>query len=370
MIERDRELRARGGNNESTGVSNIWESIKFTTIGKSPQIYDSLLNDARNLATEKDFNYTTIYTSWGYQGWKPFGNARRKRNIQSVILAEGITDDMIADISEFLCKRDWYQLRGIPYRRGYLLYGKPGSGKSSFVQALAGHMGYDICIMSLAQPGLTDDHLAISLINIPEKSIILFEDIDCLFSNREELKNGRKNFDGEKRNSNGNNYLTFSGFLNAMDGVSAGEERLVFMTTNFIEKLDGALMRPGRIDVIQYFGDANEYQIRQMLYKFYPEILDILNGDDHTLDELKIKIDTFVNTFCESSSPISMAELQEYFLLHKHSMNDAFDDAGVFVDSLLNNPRNQRQYKQKLPVNNSDSTLFEMNEEKLDENTD
>merc|ERR550525_1013560 len=83
-----------------------------------------------------------------------------------------------------MTSKQWYYDRGIPYRRGYLLYGEPGSGKSSFVTAIAGHIGYDICVMSLAQPGLTDDHLALSLINVPEKSILLFEDVDCLFANR------------------------------------------------------------------------------------------------------------------------------------------------------------------------------------------
>ena len=191
MVERDRELRARGGDGDGqsgTG-SNVWESIKFTTIGRDPAIFEDIMNEAQILATNKDLDYTTIYTSWGHQGWKPFGNPRRKRDINSVILDEGITDHITNDIYEFLVRKQWYFERGIPYRRGYLLYGEPGSGKSSFVTAIAGHIGYDICVMSLAQPGLTDDHLAISMINVPEKSLILFEDIDCLFYDRTQQNN-------------------------------------------------------------------------------------------------------------------------------------------------------------------------------------
>jgi chaperone BCS1 len=71
----------------------------------------------------------------------------------------------------------WYTDRGIPYRRGYLLHGTPGSGKSSFIFALAGHIGYNICTMNLNDRGLTDDRLAHAMVNVPPPSIVLLEDI-------------------------------------------------------------------------------------------------------------------------------------------------------------------------------------------------
>jgi mitochondrial chaperone BCS1 len=73
---------------------------------------------------------------------------------------------------------------GIPYRRGYLLYGPPGSGKSSFIQAIAGELNYDICILNLSERGLGDDRLFHLLSNIPERSIVLIEDIDAAFNRR------------------------------------------------------------------------------------------------------------------------------------------------------------------------------------------
>lgn len=143
MIERDRELRARGG--EQGG--NVWETIKFTSVGRDPSIYESLMNEAKMLGTMKDHDYTTIFSSWGHQGWKPFGNPRKKRDINSVILDKGISNNVIDDLYEFMVSREWYHARGIPYRRGYLLYGEPGSGKSSFVTALAGHIGLYECFV-------------------------------------------------------------------------------------------------------------------------------------------------------------------------------------------------------------------------------
>ena len=75
-------------------------------------------------------------------------------------------------------------LLGIPYRRGYLLHGPPGSGKSSFIQALAGSLSYDICLLNLSERGLADDKLIHLLSNTPERSIVLIEDIDAAFNKR------------------------------------------------------------------------------------------------------------------------------------------------------------------------------------------
>ena len=73
---------------------------------------------------------------------------------------------------------------GIPYRRGYLLHGPPGSGKSSFIQALAGSFNYDICLLNLSERGLGDDKLNHLLSNVPSQSFVLIEDVDSAFNKR------------------------------------------------------------------------------------------------------------------------------------------------------------------------------------------
>lgn len=148
---------------------------------------------------------------------------------------------------------------GIPYRRGYLLHGSPGSGKSSFITALAGSFSLNICILNLSERGLTDDKLNHLMTNLPERSILLLEDIDSAFNLRKQV--------GENEGFNSN--VTFSGLLNSLDGVASGEKRIVFMTTNFVERLDEALIRPGRVDLIAELGDAEESQVRELLLKFY-----------------------------------------------------------------------------------------------------
>jgi len=300
FVERDRDTTAR-----DLQSGEPWESIKFTTVGTQADVFQELMQDARTLAQQRDEEHTVIYTSWGHHGWKPFGPPRQRRPLNSVILDKGVSEAVVHDVEEFLRSAEWYRSRGIPYRRGYLLHGPPGSGKSSFVAALAGHIGYDICVLNMNQSGITDDHIALSLSTIPEKSLVLLEDIDAAFHDRKPTREI--------------NHITFSGFLNALDGVSAGEERMVFMTTNHYDHLDAALVRPGRVDMIQLLEAASYHQIYYMFLAFYP-------GEEEK-----------ARSFAESVSgrDISMAELQGYFMIHKHSVADAFDDAQLFAQHVV-----------------------------------
>lgn len=111
---------------------------------------------------------------------------------------------MLEDLKEFIDSEEWYKKMGVPYRRSYLLYGPPGTGKSSFTQALAGHMKHSICFINVSD-NMTDYTFNSLLNNAPKKSVILLEDVDAMFE-------GRKNKEHANR-------LTYSGFLNALDGV-------------------------------------------------------------------------------------------------------------------------------------------------------
>ena len=87
---------------------------------------------ARLMAVEKHEGKTIMYTPIGAE-WRQFGYPRQRRPISSVILDKGISERILSDVQEFIDFPQWYRERGIPYRRGYLLYGPPGCGKSSFM---------------------------------------------------------------------------------------------------------------------------------------------------------------------------------------------------------------------------------------------
>lgn len=274
-----------------------WESVKLTAFGRSNSTFTAFLAEAQANAEAKQELTTTVYTNWGTE-WRPFGAPRRRRPLHSVVLDDGVAEHVVSDVREFVDSSKWYIDRGIPYRRGYLMHGPPGCGKSSFVAALAGELGYDICILNLSDAGLTDDRLSHALSTMPPMSIVLLEDVDAAFVKRDA---------SQQRAS----HVTFSGLLNALDGVAAGEERILFMTTNHLERLDPALIRPGRVDVIHEIGHASASQCRRMFLKFFPA------------EEQLAK--RFAAT--AGSAELSMALLQSFFMLYRHSAEGACQGA-------------------------------------------
>ncbi|KAJ5950308.1 uncharacterized protein N7479_008721 [Penicillium vulpinum] len=310
FVNRMRESKSR-----DIQTGKPWETITLTTLYSQRHIFEDLFTEAHAYAAKSHEGKTTIYNSWGTE-WKPFGNPRRKRPLESVVLHEGVKERIVADVEDFISSSSWYHDRGIPYRRGYLLYGPPGTGKSSFIQALAGELNYDIAILNLSERGLTDDRLNHLLTIVPNRTLVLLEDVDAAFSNRREQSDA----DGY-RGAN----VTFSGLLNALDGVASAEERIIFLTTNHVERLDEALVRPGRVDMTVRLGEVTRYQVGCLWDRFYEDIdtdgvyrklfLDRLQELGLIEDESGTKPDRSINT--------SAAALQGLFLYNKGNMEGA-----------------------------------------------
>ncbi|KAL0946669.1 hypothetical protein HGRIS_012858 [Hohenbuehelia grisea] len=294
QVKRERETRST---QLMSGVP--WETVTLTTLSRDRSLFPRLLSEARDLAMRGQEGKLVIHTAWGIE-WKPFGQPRRKRPLHSVVLHPGVADKVEQDVTRFLERRQWYADRGIPYRRGYLLHGPPGSGKTSFIQALAGSLSYDICLLNLSERGLTDDKLNHLLSNAPERSFILIEDVDAAFNKRVQTSE-----DGYQSS------VTFSGFLNALDGVASGEERIIFMTTNHVERLDPALIRPGRVDLRQLVNDASPLQARTLFTRFYGEES---QEASEGLNRLANELEDIVAEESGKGRQISMAALQGLFI--------------------------------------------------------
>ncbi|ERF76228.1 hypothetical protein EPUS_04305 [Endocarpon pusillum Z07020] len=318
FVNRVREEKSR---DYKTGEP--WETVTLTTLYSHRHVFESMFKEAHDIAARSQEGKTVIYHSRGIE-WKPFGNPRRKRPLESVVLDAGVKETIVADVKEFQSSSKWYYDRGIPYRRGYLLHGPPGTGKSSFIQALAGELDYDIAILNLSERGLTDDRLNHLLTIIPPRTLVLLEDVDVAFANRR-VQSDPDGYRGAT--------VTFSGLLNALDGVASAEERIIFLTTNYVERLDGALVRPGRVDMTVRLGEATRYQVEHLWDRFY-------GGDG---DSVKFK-----GLFCErlqelrllesEEHPIpkystSTAALQGIFLYNKSNMQGAISMAGLLVQS-------------------------------------
>lgn len=296
-----------------------FEFITLSTYKWNRALLYDLLTEAKESQREHDAKKTAFYfISCG--DWNPFGQPKRRRFLDSVITAGRLKESLLRDVREFLDSEEWYMERGIPYRRGYLLHGAPGTGKSSLIRAIAGEIGYDICVLSLSCQDLTDDELNRLMNSTPEKSLILLEDVDAAFQTREAVTEGETGIEGGGPLSHvafggtGVSKVTFRGLLNALDGVASTEGRIIFVTTNHIDKLDPALTRPGRVDLRVHVDYPTTGQILRMFERFYPKAKEDLG-------------DTFLHILMGMDKKISMAAIQGLFLLFKRDPEEAIQHA-------------------------------------------
>lgn len=174
--------------------------------------------------------------------------------------------EIMDDLETFSKSKDYYAKIGKAWKRGYLLYGPPGTGKSSMIAAMANFLQYDVYDVELTSVK-DNTELRKLLIDTTSKSIIVIEDIDCsldLTGQREKEKNTETKKDKEDSEEEAvkekmkkagepkekKSEVTLSGLLNFIDGLwsAIGGEKLIVFTTNYVEKLDPALIRRGRMD--------------------------------------------------------------------------------------------------------------------------
>ncbi|PON93399.1 Spastin [Trema orientale] len=151
---------------------------------------------------------------------------------------------LIEDLHRFISRKEYYRRVGKAWKRGYLLYGPPGTGKSSLVAAMANYLKFDIYDLDLKEVQCNSD-LRRLLIGTGNRSILVIEDIDCSI----ELQN--RNSENEFKPVEDDDKITLSALLNFIDGLwsSCGDARIVVFTTNHKDRLDPALLRPGRMDL-------------------------------------------------------------------------------------------------------------------------
>ncbi|MDP9052125.1 MAG: AAA family ATPase [Acidobacteriota bacterium] len=248
------------------------ESLTFRTVGRQQAFLRQFVDEVA--ACHQKHARTTPHLYVWDDCWT-YVSAYYPRLLESVILKPGEKEHLVQDMERFKGSRARYRQLGVPYHRGYLLYGPPGTGKTSLVSGLSARFGMSIYIMNLTE--FTDRSLKSAMNDVPEDSMILFEDIDCMRTgNRradaaaEQQKESAAN--GSEKNPSANSFgVTLSGLLNVLDGFHAPENVVFVMTTNRIEALDPALLRPGRIDYKLYMGEAAESQRMELYRRFFPE---------------------------------------------------------------------------------------------------
>ena len=192
------------------------------------------------------------------------------------------------------------------------------------IHALAGALQLDVYVVSLSASWISDSTLTTLMGRVPARCVVLLEDLDAAFtrstsrdvSAQDDDKDGDKK-DGEEGDKatagfsmsrkrrdqlSDVNTLSLSGLLNALDGVAAAEGRLLFATTNHLEKLDPALSRPGRMDVWIEFRNASKWQAEALFRNFFPCVEDEAPMDVSELEGMDMKVE--VNERSSSSSAL------------------------------------------------------------------
>lgn len=253
---------------EATGVWRTKETISLTSIGRSQRAFHKLM---LAINPPEEFSETKIH-KWAGHGWS-FLNQQPRRPLKTVIIPKDTRENLIHSLEEFRNEKRWYLDNGIPYRIGIMLHGPPGTGKTSLVMALCGALETDLYILdpeSLSSNGDATSALA----SLGTNAIVLMEDIDAFQVTR-------------KRNYNEQNVgspppidaaslvsslsdVSLSSLLNAIDGVSSSNGRILIATTNHYDSLDPALVRKGRFDLTIELTYVDTEGFHEFFKRFYP----------------------------------------------------------------------------------------------------
>ncbi|KAI0398700.1 P-loop containing nucleoside triphosphate hydrolase protein [Xylaria palmicola] len=313
------------------------EDLTLGCLGWSTEPIKRLIQTCQDYADRQTEFFVIIYARDRYgMSWQP--KARKPiRRVDTVHFDDDLKQALLTDMRKYLdpTTKRLYQSRSMPYRRDYLFFGPPGTGKSSLSTALAGEFGLDLYEVKIPCVA-SDQDLEQMFQEIPPQCIVLLEDVDAIWTDRDSEKD-----DGQAvaRSS-----CTLAGLLGVLDGVGSAEGRIVILTTNKPDRLDNALVRPGRVDMKVMLGNISRQSAQQMFVRmFTPDVesppLVIKDKSDSTepntesakLHELALEFSSHIpeDTFTPS-------QLQGFFQLHLNSATDAVVNISTWVERELN----------------------------------
>jgi hypothetical protein len=255
----------------------------------------------------------------------------------------------------FINNREWYKSKGIPYTLGLMFSGKPGCGKTSTIKAIAKYTKRHVIDIPLTKIDSCRDLMNIFYgeeINnkkIPmNKRIYLFEDVDSILEVLKERENKEKETKevsddqnvliqaliskkGVSSNDKGksNDKLNLGFFLNLIDGVLETPGRILILSTNHPEKLDRALVRPGRIDIKVHLEKCSKDMIRDILHHYYDNDLEI---EESILDGL----------FNKDITPAELYQICFKYEKYNSFKNDILDNVDVVFNMYIDRAEDEK----------------------------
>jgi SpoVK/Ycf46/Vps4 family AAA+-type ATPase len=272
---------------EGSATSNDKESLYITYFGRSHKFIDKIIEE---FEPEKDKSKVMIKQFSG-DSWRPVPSARKIAWDKVYFNTdEKIRVDKI--LTDFINNKEWYLKHNIPYRLGICITGLPGTGKTILIRALASKLDYSLNCLPVDQM----KEMSTAINTLDSKSIMYIEDVDSSgMVDTREVKDEDKDdpFKGWKADAGG-----LSLVLNAMDGLSESDGRIIIFTTNKPEDIDPAVLRPGRIDLILDINYLDKEQFQLWLTNSFDNPIDILTNKDYNEKEIKeITIAELTNLF-------------------------------------------------------------------------
>lgn len=267
-----------------TGNNDAYNGLLYLRIhDMSPDIGRGILRDIMeelykmHKVVISDQLSVYVINDHGYSGYSWTKHSDRpRRSIETIYLDSALIKKLVNQIDKFYQSSEFYDKYGVTWKRVHLFHGPPGTGKTSTILALASHFKQNIAKITIT-PNFNSQNLEKILSTVPEKSVLVLEDVDSLFVERGATAS-----------------IDFSTLLNCMDGVTTKRGMVCFMTTNHLDNLDPALIRPGRVDMYVKFDYPDVAQIRAAL-----RIL--AKNFEHEHDE-----------FIKNNSKMSIAEIQQH----------------------------------------------------------
>lgn len=259
--------------NQPAMARELREMIEIRVLGRSRAPIERIVAEAERLKRADDSGVPVYVWSGGW--WQRVAK-RPWRDPESVIMDRAQRQALMDDVRRFRRAAEWYRARGIPWHRGYLLHGPPGTGKTSLVHALASEFRLPVSVLNIGSVN-GDEGLQQAFWQARRDSILLIEDVDAAQARRSSngaMANGSgppptRNMAAQAGAPDEGQPITLSCLLNAIDGFCSTEGRILVMTTNHPEKLDPAIRRPGRIDMEIAFDALPVSLVQEAFSRFY-----------------------------------------------------------------------------------------------------